>query len=375
VKYGQTNDHVLALRVALVDGTVLDARDMPIAGPAWREAVAQVPALDRTRREIEAHRDAIRLSRRPIRKHSCGYRLDRIADSLAQGTFPVASLFVGSEGTLGVVTEATLRVVPIPPRRVTALFYLERFQELGRLVADLVPLGPSAMEAIDGASLDLVGREELGVPKSAEAMLLVEFDEGDLDAVATALRGPFSSRYRLSRPVDVAEDEGRQAALWKLRRSIFPRIIQRPGARKAWGFVEDPVVPRDRVPEFIDFLVDLTRRSGTVAGIYGHIGDGNTHYRPLFDPTDPVDFEAMRALRAEFDDAVLDRFQGAPSGEHGIGRIRAETLPRVWGREVYDVMRTVKGAFDPRNLLNPGVLFSDEPWWASWGGLESRAPM
>jgi FAD/FMN-containing dehydrogenase len=375
MKYGQTSEHVLALRVVLIDGTVLEAHDMPIAGPAWREAVRQAPALDRTRREIEAHRNAIQSGRRPIRKHSCGYRLAWIADSLAKGTFPVASLFVGSEGTLGVVTEVTLRVVPIPPRRVTALFYLERFQELGRLVADLVPLGPSAMEAIDGASLDLVGREELGVPKSAEAMLLVEFDEGDLDAVAAALREEVSSRYRLSRPVDVAEDAGRQAALWKLRRSVFPRIIQRPGARKAWGFVEDPIVPRDRVPEFIDFLVDLTRRSGTVAGIYGHIGDGNTHYRPLFDPTDPADFEAMRALRAEFDEAVLDRFQGAPSGEHGIGRIRAETLPRVWGREVYEVMRTVKDAFDPRNLLNPGVLFSDEPWWASWGGLESRAPM
>ena len=375
MKYGQTRDHVLALRVALVDGTVLDARDLPIAGPEWRHAVGQAPALEVTRREIEAHRDAIRLSRRPIRKHSCGYGLAAIADSLAQGSFPVASLFVGSEGTLGVVTEVTLRVVPIPERRITALFFLERFHEIGGLVADLTPLGPSAMEAIDGPSLDLIGREELDVPRSAEAMLLVEFDEGDLDAVARALRGPISSRYNLSRPADVAEDDLRQRALWKLRRSVFPTIIQRPGARKAWGFVEDPVVPRDRVPEFMDFLVDLTRRSGTVAGIYGHIGDGNTHYRPLFDPTDPQDFEAMQSLRAEFDNAVLDRFQGAPSGEHGIGRIRAETLPRVWGREVYEVMRAVKAAFDPRNLLNPGVLFSNEPWWASWGGLESRAPM
>jgi FAD/FMN-containing dehydrogenase len=375
MKYGQTIDHVLALRITLVDGSVLEARDQSISGPAWRHAIEKVPALETSRHEIEAHQDAIRSSCRPIRKHSCGYSLARIADSLAQGTFPIASLFVGSEGTLGVVTEVTLRVVPIPRRRVTALFYLERFQDLGRLVADLIPLGPSAMEAIDGASLDLIGREELGVPKSAEAMLLVEFDDGDLDAVAVTLRGQVSSRYPLSRAIDVAEDEARQAALWKLRRSVFPRIIQRPGARKAWGFVEDPIVPRDRVPEFMDFLVDLTRRSGTVAGIYGHIGDGNTHYRPLFDPTDPADFEAMRALRAEFDDAVLARFRGAPSGEHGIGRIRAETLPRVWGREVYEVMRAVKAAFDPRNLLNPGVLFSDDPWWASWGGLESRTPM
>src|SRR6267378_8661602 len=140
MKYGQTIDHVLALRIALVDGSVLEARDQSIDGPAWRHAIETAPALETSRREIEAHQDAIRSSRRPIRKHSCGYSLARIADSLARGTFPIASLFVGSEGTLGVVTEVTLRVVPIPRRRVTALFYLERFQDLGRLVADLIPL-------------------------------------------------------------------------------------------------------------------------------------------------------------------------------------------------------------------------------------------
>src|SRR5437016_12188208 len=104
-------------------------------------------------------------------------------------------------------------------------------------------------------------------------MLLVEFDEGDLDAIIANVAGPISARYRLSRPAEVAEDPYAQARLWKLRRSVFPTIIQRPGARKAWGFVEDPIVPRDRVPEFIEYLVDLTRRHETVAGIYGHIGE------------------------------------------------------------------------------------------------------
>src|SRR5437867_3399932 len=153
----------------------------------------------------------------------------------------------------------------------------------------------------------------------------------------------------------------------------LPRPIRRP--RPGGCRHPDVESERDRVPEFIAFLVDLTRRHGTTAGIYGHIGDGNTHYRPFFDPTDPQDFERMRALREEFDHTVLNRFRGAPSGEHGIGRIRAETLPRVWGSEVYGVMRRIKEALDPRGLLNPGVLFSSDPWWATWGGLESRVPM
>ena len=375
VKYGQTIDHVVSLRVALADGGILAARDLRVDGSDWAEAVRIAPALPPVRREIEGHREAILASRLSIRKHSCGYQLVRIVEALQRGVFPLAELFVGSEGTLGVVTEVTLRVIPVPPERITILLYLDRFQELGPLVADLLRLGPSAMEAIDGASLDLIGREPHGAPANAEAMLLVEFDEGDLTAVAAEVVGRIVSRYRLSRPPEVATDAATQARLWKLRRSVFPTIIQRPGARKAWGFVEDPIVPRDRVPEFIEYLVDLTRRHGTVAGIYGHIGDGNTHYRPLFDPTDPADFERMRSLREEFDEAVLTRFQGAPSGEHGIGRLRAETLPRIWGADVYGVMRSIKDAFDPRGLLNPGVLFSDEPWWASWGGLESRVPM
>jgi FAD/FMN-containing dehydrogenase len=375
VKYGQTMDHVLALRAILVDGTGLDAHDVPVGSPEWDALVGAAPGLERIRRDIEAHRSQILSSRRALRKHSCGYRLDVIADGLDRGVFPLASLFVGSEGTLAVVTRVTLRVVPIPRKRVTVLLYLDRFQDLGPLAAELLTMGPSAMESIDGDSLDLLGREAHEIPATAQAMLLAEFDESDLDAILAHVIGPIAAKYKLSRPAEVAAEADRQASLWKLRRSVLPTIVQRSGRRKAWGFVEDPVVPRERVPEFIEFLVDLARRHGTQAGIYGHIGDGNTHYRPFFDPMDPADFEAMQALRQEFDDAVLDRFRGAPSGEHGIGRIRAETLPRVWGPEVYEVMRRTKEALDPQGLLNPGVLFSSEPWWATWGGLESRMPM
>lgn len=375
VKYGQTADYVLRLRVVLADGTVLEARDTPLHGEEWEDLIARVPRLEAVRRTIHAHREAILGSRRPVKKHSCGYDLARLANALDRGVFPFANLFVGSEGTLGVVTEATLRVLPLPPRTVTLLLFLDAFEELGPLVRDILPLGPCAIEGIDGDSLDVLGRETHGIPPQARAMLLVEFDEGDLDALAARVAREAVLRYRISRPVEAAFDSDRQASLWEARRSLFPSLLRRPGPRRPWGFVEDPIVPVSRVPEFIHFLVELTRRFGTVAGIYGHVGDGNTHYRPLFDPTDPGDFERMQALRKEFDDAVLDRFRGAPSGEHGIGRLRADVLPRIWGSEVYEAMRSVKEALDPRGLLNPGVMFSSAAWWESWGGLEAREPM
>src|SRR5207247_4802761 len=128
--------------------------------------------------------------------------------------------------------------------------------------------------------------EAHGVPSGAAAMLLVEFDEGDLAGIIANVVGPISARYQLSRPVEVAEDPHAQAALWKLRRSVLPTIIQRPGTRRAWGFVEDPIVPRERVPEFIEVLVDLTARPSTGPGIYGHLGDGSTRSRHVSDPTD-----------------------------------------------------------------------------------------
>jgi FAD/FMN-containing dehydrogenase len=276
---------------------------------------------------------------------------------------------------LGIVSEATLRVLPCPSRTITCLLFLDVFEEMGSLVRDLVPLHPSALEGVDGDSLDVLGREANSVPPGARAMILAEFDEGDLDAIAARVVREIAPRYRLSRPVEIAADADRQATLWKARRSLFPTLLRRPGARRPWGFVEDPIVPPERVAEFIEFLAQLTRRYRTVAGIYGHLGDGNTHYRPVFDPTDPMDLERMRALRREFDDVLLDRFRGAPSGEHGVGRIRADILPRVWGAEVYAAMRAVKDAMDPQGLLNPGVMFSTEEWWESWGGLEAREPM
>ncbi len=374
VKYGQTKDYVLRLRVVLASGTVLDARDIPIDGPEWSSLSARVPGLKEIRRAIVSHREAIQAARRPVKKHSCGYDVFAISDGLDRGVFPLADLFVGSEGTLGIVTEVTLRVLQLPVQRVTILVYLDRFDQLGSFVQEVLPLHPSAMEAIDGGSLDLVGREALAVPPSARAMLLIEFDEGDLEVLAERLTRQIGPRYALSAPIEVAFDPARQDALWRVRRSLLPTLLRRPGSRKPWGFVEDPIVPTGRVSEFIAFLAGLARKHGTVAGIYGHIGDGNTHFRPLFDPVDPDDFERMRALRDEFDAVLLERFQGVPSAEHGVGRIRLETLPRTWGPQVYEVMETIKSALDPEGILNPGVVLGSSPWWETWGGLESRTP-
>src|SRR5256884_9515226 len=184
VKYGQTRDHGLGLRTLLADGTPVHAHDIPLEGAEWREIVGRANGLEQVRKEIEAHQDAILSSRRPIRKHSCGYDLVGPAESLARGVFPLASLFVGSEGTPWGVTAVTLRVLPVPARRVTMLLYLDRFEDLGPAVADILTWGPSAIEAVDGDSLALLDREALGISRTAQATLLAVVYYGDSAAIS-----------------------------------------------------------------------------------------------------------------------------------------------------------------------------------------------
>src|SRR3989441_2449517 len=153
VKYGPTGDHIPAFQVVLADGASVRRHDVRLDRSEWAEVNHRAEALERVRREIDENREAILSSPRPIRKHSCGYNLSGLAESIARGFFPLASLFVGSEGTLGIVTEVTLRVLPIPGHRVTLLLYLDRFEDLGPAVADILAWSPSAIEAVDGGSL------------------------------------------------------------------------------------------------------------------------------------------------------------------------------------------------------------------------------
>src|SRR3989442_7740956 len=198
VKYGQTGDHVLELKVVLVDGTSVRAHDVRLDSPEWAEVTGRAEALERVRREIDESREAILSSRRPIRKHSSGYNLVGLAESIAHGVFPLASLFVGSEGTLGIVTEATLRVLPIPAQRVTLLLYLDWFEELGPAVDEILAWGPCAIEAVDGGSAALLDRDALGVAPNTHVMLLLQIDDQELDAIADGVVRRIRSRYRLS---------------------------------------------------------------------------------------------------------------------------------------------------------------------------------
>jgi FAD/FMN-containing dehydrogenase/Fe-S oxidoreductase len=361
LKYGAVKDNVLSLDVRLWDGTRLLAAPHRIGSPACEELLLRVPAVRGLYELIRDHRAAILARRLSISKNSSGYNLFALAEGLERGVLDLPRLFVGSEGTLGLITEATIRLVPLPESTATALFFFARLAEVTRAVAALRPLAPSAMELIDGHTLDLIGRARFAIPQGTAAVLLVEFDEPPaaerMAEANAACRG-----LAQTAPAALAADPERQAALWAVRKAIYPTLYRYDAKRHPVNFVDDVVVPADRLAELIAYLEDLFDARGVKVAIYGHIGDGNAHINPLLDLTDPADVERMAELSRTIHRTVIERFGGSICGEHGDGRVRAEFLPALYGPELYELFIQTKALFDPEHLLNPGVKLSDTPF-------------
>ncbi len=361
LKYGAVKDNVLALDVWLADGTRLEAKPYRVGSPECEHLFASVPAIRELERLIRAHREEILAKRPRVSKNSSGYNLFALAEGLARGMLDLPRLFVGSEGTLGLTTSAKLQLVAVPHDTATGLFFFDQLAAVTAAVSALRPLGPSALELIDGHTLDLIGRARFGVPARAAAVLIVEFDHAP--AARRLAQAEAACRdLAQSAPPALAADPDQQAALWAVRKAIYPTLYRFDAARHPVNFVDDVVVPAERLAELIAYLESLFKTEGVTVAIYGHIGDGNAHINPLLNLRDPADFERMDRLSRTIHAVVIERFEGSLCGEHGDGRVRAEFLPAMFGRELYELFVETKRLFDPDNLLNPGVKLSAVPF-------------
>lgn len=303
-----------------------------------------------------------RLESRRGLKTASGYDLSAFLDNLSIGQL-IARLLAGSVGTLGLVTGATLRAVPLEPARAAVLLHFNDLAETARAVCALRGEAPAAIELISRETVSVLRTQtELPASISADAhLLLVEFTGpaagGEAEKVEDVVR---REGLRLSAPSSVALEDGEMDRLWELRKRILWLIGNpRPGFR-ALSVVNDVGVPPERLADFVGEAERLFARHGLTALIYGHAGNGNLHLRPLFDLSLPDLAGRIRRLADEVYDAVLCH-GGTVTGEHGMGRLRAPYLEREWGADLYGYMREIKEIFDPCDLLNPGAMFSDRP--------------
>lgn len=351
VKYGNTIDYVQSLEVILSDGAILTLREED-GGPVKEGICGDLKRLIRENREV------IKANYPHLPKNCSGYALDRVE---AGGNFNLAKLFIGSEGTLGFITSATLRVIKRPAFRSLALFYFDSLEKAGEAVARTLEFGPSMVEMMDRRCLEK-NREarpdlERFLPRWAEAELLVEFDghegaipQSAMESLSKLLRG----KHNLAAGMDIAEKAHEQQTLLAVRKAMLPLLNRLRGPRRVASFIEDAAVPPQKLAEYIKGLYEILDGHRAEAVLFGHAGQGNLHTRPILNLKEEDDIKRMQSISREVHHLVIS-MGGTVSGEHGDGIVRSEYLPKQYG-PAYPVMREVKALLDPSGLMNPGKI-------------------
>jgi FAD/FMN-containing dehydrogenase len=301
-----------------------------------------------------------RLDARKGMKLTSGYNLFTFLRHQHVGDF-VAQLMVGSVGTLGVITQATLRAEPYVEGHAALLLYFRDLHQAGDAVQHIKALDVAAIEIINHSTIAIVRERhpDIEVPDGKAHMLLVEFEGPQrYDQITQVEKLVQKKGYDLAGPPHTAEDAAEQERLWKVRKSLFPTLRNYRPHLKALSLVNDVGVDVAHLADFILEVEAIFARHDLVAGIYGHAGSGNLHLRPLFDVTAPDLPDLLTRVADEVYGAVF-RYDGTITAEHGMGRLRTPYLTREWGETIVGTMRRVKDAFDPHDLLNPEVMFSD----------------
>ena len=269
--------------------------------------------------------------------------------------YDLVHLFTGSEGTLGVITEATLRIIPRAKARGSVMAVFPRLDDAGEAVTAVLGAGvvPLALEMMDQSAIYCVEQYlHAGLPLAAEAVLLVDVD-GDAESVASQIEvvaeaclGGGASEVR--RATTKAEIE----AMWAARRAVSPSLAR----LKPNKLGEDISVPRSAIPQMVRRVAEIAKQHDLLIPLFGHIGDGNLHPNILCDLRDKAETERVVAAAREIFAAAL-ALGGTLSGEHGIGLLKKEYLPAGLDPGALALMKSIKGLIDPNNIMNPGKVY------------------
>ena len=368
LQYGKTDAYVEECEVVLADGTVTTFGEVSLSGLRERadpdgDLEARIHA--EVARIVDEETETIRDAYPQLKRNVSGYNLDRLVEEAESGSVNLARLLAGSEGTLAIVTEATVSLEPVPETKSMALL---AYDSLLDAMADVEPIldhDPAAVEVLDDVLLDLArDTEEFAdvvsmVPEGTDSVLLVEFyadsDEAGREKVSELLANREGDRAFAALE---AHDEADRARFWKLRKSGLPILLSRTSDAKHISFIEDAAVPPENLPEYVDDFQQVLEANDTVASFYAHAGPGCLHVRPLVNTKSPAGVDQMEAIADAATDLVVEH-GGSVSGEHGDGRARTQWNRKLYGDAVWELFGDLKSAFDPDWLLNPGNVCGD----------------
>lgn len=375
--YGKTEDFVTGLKVILSDGReyILRPLDKSELQEKMKEASFEGRLYKKIYNLVTENKELIKSAKPNVTKNSAGYDLWNIWDG---ETFDLTKLFVGSQGTLGLITEAKFRLIEPKKHSKMAVIFLRNLDPLLGVVGAVKQFKPESFESYDDNTLKLAVRfipdlirilktknlfklawnflPEAGMVLTGgfpKLVVLAEFTgeneeeiEATMQRLAEKLR-PLKVKFRLIRDADEAKK------YWVIRRESFNLLRKHVKDKRTAPFIDDFIVRPDSMPEFLPKLTAIMGKYDIFYTIAGHLGDGNFHIIPLMDLTDPRSKEIIRKLSEEVYTLVLE-YKGSITAEHNDGLIRTPYLEKMYGKEVCALFSETKKIFDPLNIFNPG---------------------
>ena len=291
----------------------------------------------------------------------CGYRLDSAFD---HEQVDMARLQSGAEGTLSILTEATVKIESMPGARGVVLMFFEKLELAAKAALDARRDNVAACDLMDRRLIEIAReldpRYESMLPRGAEALLLIEQQGDDVAEVRSRLgsliqrivrRAPSTQHTR------IVVDDAERDFIWKLSRRVIPRLYRLRGSSRPLPFVEDISIPPDRLPEFLVEMQNILKADRVTGTLFAHAAHGHLHLRPFLDPHEPDDVLKMQRIADRIFEKVIE-YRGVISGEHAVGLSRSSYLRQQLG-DLYPICRRIKELFDPKGILNPGKLITD----------------
>lgn len=362
IKYGSTRNYVKSLRVVLANGEVIETKRLSKRELSKKMGLASFEgeiyrALDKL---IEENKELVNNMDLNVTKNSAGYDIMDVKQK--DGSFDLTPLIVGSQGTLGIVTEATFATEPHNPNTTLIAAYIEDVTMAKQLVIELrnLPETPSAIEVVDENLLNLLdeinpnqlrGILEKPFPK---IVLLIEFDNQSDRTQKRLVKRTEKMLKKYGIEFQTETETAAKEKLWKIRHSAASVIAHTEGRAKALPIIEDGIVPVDMFDEYLQGVYAIFNKYNLKIAIWGHAGNANLHMQPYLDLSEVGDRQKVFKIIDEYYSLVIS-LNGSTSGEHSDGRLRAPYLPQLYGPEIYNLFQQIKYIFDPHKILNPGV--------------------
>lgn len=393
--YGKTENYVGQVKMILRDGNeyVFKPLTKKEVEAKAKEKTVEGEVYEKLFVLLDKNYDAIKAAKPKVSKNSAGYFLWNVWDRDTE-VFDIPKLIVGSQGTFGIITEITFKLIHPKKHSTLLVIFIKDLKVLGRIVGKVLEHKPESFESYDDHTLKialrylpdmikLLGARSLvslgfkflpeffmaltgGVPK---LILIAEFtgdSEEEIDKKADAANAAlkeFKLKTHITRGDTQKEEDEEEKKYWTVRRESFNLLRHHVHGKRTAPFIDDIAVRPEKLPDFLPRLDDVMDNYDLVYTIAGHVGDGNFHIIPLMKLSDPRAGKVIRELSRQVYDLVVE-FEGSITAEHNDGLIRSPFLKQMYGEEIYKLFEDTKKIFDPDNIFNPGKKVNSDLGYA-----------